>query len=101
MPKCNIRLLEISNAAKPAPTRLEGSQVAMGNAVRRRVAKTVNHGNYGPLFGLGKNPMRGKCKNYFTANSGASSDVTEWKRLYGGYRHLKNSGKPCDYGCSS
>ena len=35
---CSIRLQELNDAAKPAPTRLEGSQVALGNVIRRRVA---------------------------------------------------------------
>ncbi len=93
---CSIRLQELNDAAKPAPTRLEGSQVALGNVIRRRVAsirKKTNSDNqrvrsYGPLFGLAKKPTPGQCDSIFTANSGNSSDVTEWRRLYGGSRNL-------------
>ncbi len=100
MSNCRMRLQELSNAAKPAPTRLEGAQVARENLIRRRVGKIAHkvdksdnkkYLSYGPLFGMAKMPHRGGCKNIFSANSGNSSDVTNWKRLYGRSRHLFNT----------
>ena len=101
MSKCSMRLQELSNAAKPGPTRLEGAQIARENSIRRRVAKISKkvdksdnkaYWAYGPLFGLAKKPYQGgNCKNIFSSNSGDSSDVTNWKRLYGRARNLFNS----------
>ena len=103
MSKCSMRLQELSNASKPGPTRLEGAQVARENSIRRRVARlsekidksdNKTYLSYGPLFGLAKKPYQGgNCKNIFSANSGDSSDVTNWKRLYGRARNLFNSNK--------
>ena len=59
---CLMRLQELSNKSKPAPTRLEGAQVARENLIRRRVAKISKKGDnwsYGPLFGLAKKPYHG------------------------------------------
>lgn len=100
--KCKIRLMELNNASKPSPTKLDGSQVARENYIRRRVAtlKPDKKGySYGPLFGLKQTPKYGgECKNIYYANHGSSSDVTKWKRLYGGPRILF-SNSACQYGC--
>ena len=103
MPRCSMRLQELNNMSKPAPTRLEGAQVARENYIRRRVAKiskktdksdNEQYWAYGPLFGVAKKPFAGNCKNIFSANSGNSSDVTRWRTLYGGSRNLFNK-KTC------
>lgn len=100
--KCNIRLMELNNASKPSPTKLVGSQIARENYIRRRVATLATDKksySYGPLFGNKQGPKYGgDCKNIYYANHGSSSDVTAWKRLYGGPRILFSSSK-CQYGC--
>ena len=114
---CGIRLRELNSARKPAPTKLRGSQVARENNIRRRVAVIKQIKNcmpdgqkfkgeecnevyaYGPVFGLAKKPRYGgKCNNIYSANGGSSSDVTKWRRLYGGSRQLFNT-KSCKYAC--
>ena len=114
---CGIRLRELNSARKPAPTKLQGSQVARENNIRRRVAVIKQIKNcmpdgqkfkgeecnevyaYGPVFGLAKKPRYGgKCNNIYSANGGSSSDVTKWRRLYGGSRQLFNT-KSCKYAC--
>ena len=115
---CGIRLRELNSARKPAPTKLKGSQVARENNIRRRVAvikqnkKCMPDGQkfkgeecnevyaYGPVFGLAKKPRYGgKCNNIYSANGGSSSDVTKWRRLYGGSRQLFNTAS-CKYACN-
>ena len=114
---CGIRLRELNSARKPAPTKLQGSQVARENNIRRRVAVIKQIKNcmpdgqkfkgeecnevyaYGPVFGLAKKPRYGgKCNNIYSANGGSSSDVTKWRRLYGGSRQLFNTAS-CKYAC--
>ena len=114
---CGIRLRELNSARKPAPTKLRGSQVARENNIRRRVAVIKQIKNcmpdgqkfkgeecnevyaYGPVFGLAKKPRYGgKCNNIYSANGGSSSDVTKWRRLYGGSRQLFNTAS-CEYAC--
>ena len=122
---CPIRLKELNSAGKVAPTKLQGSQVARENYIRRRVAKIVQvkdclpGGNdpkvnkrfkgeecneyyaYGPIFGLAQAPRYGgDCMKVYYANGGSSSDVTKWKRLYGGSRALFSTSN-CKYGCCS
>ena len=119
MKGCPIRLKEINNQRNPAPTRLVGAQVAMGNLIRRRVSamKTPNkcfgykgeqcnpNIAYGPVFGLRQAPRFGsRCgdrgfRNIYYANHGDSSDVTMWKRLYGGPRQLFST-RTCSWGCA-
>ena len=118
MDGCPIRLKEISQQRNPAPTRLVGAQVAMGNSVRRRVGTMKATSEcfgfkgeqcnpnlaYGPVFGLRQAPRFGsRCdeggfRNIYSANRGDSSDVTMWKRLYGGPRQLFST-RACSYGC--
>ena len=120
MKGCPIRLKEMNNQRNPAPTRLVGAQVAMGNSIRRRVSamKTPDQcfgykGEqcnpniaYGPVFGLRQAPRFGsRCgdggfRNIYYANHGDSSDVTMWKRLYGGPRQLFST-SACEFGCCS
>ena len=115
---CGVRLRELNSARKPSPTKLQGSQVARENNIRRRVAVIKQIKNcmpdgqkfkgeecnefyaYGPVFGLAKKPRYGgKCNNnIYSANGGSSSDVTKWRRLYGGSRQLFNT-KSCKYAC--
>ena len=122
---CPIRLKELNNADKVAPTKLQGSQVARENYIRRRVAtikqtkpclelkKTPNCNEteyaYGPVFGLKRGPRYGGrdaakgckgggCINVYYANAGAGEDVVMWKRLYGGSRTLFSTSN-CAYGC--
>ena len=124
---CPIRLKELNNAQKPAPTKLKGSQVARENYIRRRVAvikqikdclpkdKRLKNGEcnetyaYGPVFGIARGPKfggkdaskgcsGGGCNNIYYANGGSGSDVVQWKRLYGGSRTLFST-KSCKYGC--
>lgn len=124
---CPIRLKELNNAQKPAPTKLKGSQVARENYIRRRVAvikqikdclpkdKRLKNGQcnetyaYGPVFGIARGPKfggkdaskgcsGGGCNNIYYANGGSGSDVVQWKRLYGGSRTLFST-KKCEYGC--
>ena len=124
---CPIRLKELNNAKKPAPTKLKGSQVARENYIRRRVAvikqikdclpkdKRLKNGEcnetyaYGPVFGIARGPKYGGkdaskgcsgggCNNIYYANGGSGSDVVQWKRLYGGSRTLFST-KSCKYGC--
>ena len=114
---CPIRLKQLNEAKKPAPTKLRGSQVARGNLIRRRVAairqvKDCLPENkrfkgeqcnetyaYGPVFGLRKAPrVGGDCRKIYSANGGSSSDVIQWKRLYGGSRQLFST-SACKYGC--
>ena len=115
---CGIRLRELNSAKKPAPTKLRGSQVAMENKIRRRVAvikqikkclpkdkRTKNEQcnetyAYGPVFGIAKAPKRGgPCNNIYTSNGGTGADVVRWRRLYGGSRQLFNTAS-CKYACS-
>ena len=109
---CGIRLRELNSARKPSPTKLKGSQVARENNIRRRVAVIKQIKNcmpdgqkfkgeecnevyaYGPVFGLAKN---GEC-GFYSANGGSSSDVTKWRRLYGGSIQLFNTAS-CKYAC--
>ena len=118
MEGCPIRLKEINNQKNPAPTRLVGAEVARGNSVRRRVgtmkAPTSCLGYkgeqcnpnlaYGPVFGFRQAPRFGsRCgnggfRNIYSANHGDSSDVTKWRRLYGGSRQLFST-KQCRFGC--
>jgi len=118
MKGCPIRLKEMNNQRNPAPTRLVGAQLAMGNSIRRRVSamKTPDQcfgykGEqcnpniaYGPVFGLRQAPRFGsRCgdggfRNIYSANHGDSSDVTMWKRLYGGPRQLFST-SACQFGC--
>lgn len=123
---CPIRLKELNNARKPAPTKLKGAQVARENYIRRRVAtikqvkpcvpedkkfKGQNCNDiyaYGPVFGIAKGPRyggrngkgckSGGCYNVYYANGGSGSDIVQWKRLYGGSRTLFST-KACKYGC--
>ena len=114
---CPIRLKQLNEAKKPAPTKLRGAQVARGNLIRRRVAvirqvKDCLSENkrfkgeqcnetyaYGPVFGLRKAPrVGGDCRKIYSANGGSSSDVIQWKRLYGGSRQLFST-SGCKYGC--
>jgi len=115
---CPIRLKELNNASKVSPTKLKGAQVSRENYIRRRVAtiKQVksclpkdmqlknntcnNHYAYGPVFGTAKGPKYGGkgCINVYYANGGSGSDVTKWKRLYGGPRVLFSTSN-CAYGC--
>jgi len=122
---CPIRLRELNDAAKPAPTKLQGSQVARENYIRRRVATIRQVKNclpedqrfkgeecneeyaYGPVFGLAKAPryggrnsenLDGGCRKIYYANGGSGSDVAMWKRLYGGPRILYST-SGCRYGC--
>jgi hypothetical protein len=77
--------------SKISHTRVKGSYNALGNHIRRRVTgifKPNGKKGYGPIFGIKKTPFYGGVKNIHYANSGASSDVTTWKRLYGGPRVL-------------
>ena len=115
---CGVRLRELNSAKKPSPTKLQGSQVARENYIRRRVAVIKQIKNclsddqrfkgeecnetyaYGPVFGFAKNPKRGgKCNNVYSANGGSGSDVIQWRRLYGGSRQLFNTAS-CKYACS-
>jgi hypothetical protein len=114
---CSIRLRELNNAKKPSPTKLRGSQVSRENYIRRRVAVVKQIKNclpddkqpknsgcnkeyaYGPIFGIAKKPrFGGGCNNIYSSNGGSSSDVTKWRRLYGGSRQLFNTSS-CKYGC--
>jgi hypothetical protein len=106
---CPIRLRELNTARKRGPTSLQGGAISNGNAIRRRVAHVTykkdgvdtRKPSYGPLFGFKKNPhLGGKCadKALHSANSGNSSDVIYWKKLYGGPRPLFSTAS-CDYGC--
>lgn len=116
-PGCPIRLKELNNANKPAPTKLKGAQVARENYIRRRVAtikkskpcypnKKYPHCDgpyeYGPVFGIKRAPKfggrDGGCSNIYYANSGTGADVVQWKRLYGGSRTLFSTSS-CKYGC--
>jgi len=115
---CSIRLRELNNAKKPSPTKLKGSQVSRENYIRRRVAVIKQIKNclpddkqpkssgcnkeyaYGPIFGIAKKPrFGGGCNNIYSSNGGSSSDVTKWRRLYGGSRQLFNTAS-CKYGCN-
>lgn len=114
---CPIRLKEINNQRNTAPTRLVGAQVAMGNLIRRRVSAMKSPSKcfgykgeqcnpdiaYGPVFGLRQSPRwgcrGGGLRNIYYANRGDSSDVTMWKRLYGGRRQLFST-KACFSNCS-
>jgi hypothetical protein len=115
---CSIRLRELNNAKKPSPTKLTGSQISRENYIRRRVAVIKQISNclpdgkrfkndgcnkqyaYGPIFGIGKKPRSGGgCNNIYSSNGGSGSDVTKWKRLYGGPRQLFNTSS-CKYGCN-
>ena len=108
---------ELNNAKKPSPTKLTGSQISRENYIRRRVAVIKQISNclpddkrfkndgcnkqyaYGPIFGIGKKPRSGGgCNNIYSSNGGSGSDVTTWKRLYGGPRQLFNTSS-CKYGC--
>ena len=114
---CGIRLRELNSAKKPSPTKLRGSQVARENNIRRRVAVIKQVKNclpkdqrfkggecnqiyaYGPVFGIAKGPKSGgSCNNVYSANGGSGSDVTKWRRLYGGSRQLFNTAS-CKYAC--
>jgi len=123
---CPIRLKELNNASKVSPTKLQGAQVARENYIRRRVATIVQVKKclpekkrfkgeecnttyaYGPVFGIARGPKYGGrngkgckgggCLNVYYANGGSGSDVTKWKRLYGGPRVLFNTSN-CLYGC--
>ncbi len=123
---CPIRLKELNNASKVSPTKLQGAQVARENYIRRRVATIVQVKKclpedkrfkgeecnttyaYGPVFGIAQGPKYGGrngkgckgggCLNVYYANGGSGSDVTKWKRLYGGPRVLFNTSN-CLYGC--
>lgn len=106
---CPIRLRELNTARNKGPTSMQGGSISNGNAIRRRVAR-VSYNNsrneptkasYGPLFGLKKKPLLGgNCtdKALHSANTGNSSDVIYWKKLYGGPRPLIST-QSCDYGC--
>ena len=118
MDGCPIRLKEINQQRNPAPTRLVGAEVARGNLIRRRVGTMKATSEcfgykgeqcnpdlaYGPVFGLRQAPRFGsRCgdrgfRNIYSANHGDSSDVTMWKRLYGGPRQLFST-KACAFGC--
>lgn len=102
---CKLRLRQLNNPGKPAPTKLTGSQVSRENHIRRRVAtikvekSTKKMSKYGPLFGLAKNQKCGEnCHEIYYANGGTGSDVVQWKRIYGGSSALFNT-KKCHYGC--
>jgi hypothetical protein len=117
------RLSYLNRQQKPAPTRNYGSEDARARLLRRRVGK-INmrsldlYGNvvnsdkygYGPLFGLRKGIGKtwlsdGQCKYIYTANNGSGSDVTYWKRVYGGSMNIVTTGgggaNSCAYGCRS
>jgi hypothetical protein len=96
--QCPIRLMELNKNKKPGPNNVTGSQSAMENAIRRRVTGNISKG-YGPIFGI-KGQTVGKCKNIYNSNSGDSSDVTAWKRIYGGTTKVINTSK-CTYGCKN
>ena len=127
------RLKKLDLQAKPGPTRNYGSEGAREKAIRRRVGRqqalsaqasragarplgSSGLNSYGPLFGLRKNrPFSklgrglGECGTFsptkYNANSGDSSQVTYFKRVYGAkniilYRlgQCCKDGNP-DYGC--
>jgi hypothetical protein len=127
------RLKKLDLQAKPGPTRNYGSEGAREKAIRRRVGRqqalsaqasragarqlgSLGTNSYGPLFGLRKNrPFSklgrglGECHGNFSptkysANSGDSSQVTYFKRVYGAkntilYRLGQCCGTSPDYGC--
>ena len=109
---CPLRLREISVQRNRGPTTLKGGEVSLGNAIRRRVARISKNSarhekvkdSYGPLFGLKKAPYLGgngkncESKALYSANSGNSSDVIYWRKLYGGSRLLFDTNS-CSYGC--
>ena len=101
------RLSYLNRQSKPAPTRNYGSEDARARLIRRRVARITTrsldqYGNpvnfgYGPLFGLRKGIGRtwlpnGQCRYIFSANGGDSSDVSYWKRVYGGSMNIVTTG---------
>ena len=78
---------------KPSPTRDYSSQTALERSIRRRtnVSLQDSKGNFGPLFGIKKNPV--PCLNdspgdagaaYTNPNGGAGSDYTYWRKVYAG-----------------
>ena len=131
------RLKKLDLQAKPGPTRNYGSEGAREKAIRRRVGRqqalsaqasragarqlgSSGLNSYGPLFGLRKNrPFSklgrglGECASHFSptkynANSGDSSQVTYFKRVYGAKNIIlyrlgqccgSSSGRTPDYGC--
>lgn len=106
---CPIRLRELNTTRNKGPTSMQGGSISNGNAIRRRVARVSYNksrnepakASYGPLFGLKKTPLLGgNCtdKALHGANTGNSSDVIYWKKLYGGPRPLFST-QSCDYGC--
>ena len=58
---------------------------------KKRLATNAALRNKKPRYG-------GKCNNIYSANGGSGSDVTKWRRLYGGSRQLFNT-KSCKYAC--
>jgi hypothetical protein len=97
------RLAYLNQQDKPNLTKDYASEDARARAIRRRVGRFSTNGvkiNYGPLFGLKKtlfdNSCSGKNKVYYTANSGDASDVTFWRKNYGGSKNLTVSGKNCN-----
>ena len=97
------RLAYLNKQEKPNNTKDYGSQDARSRAIRRRVGRFSTNGqnkNYGPLFGLKKTMFDKSCKGkntvYYTANSGDASDVTYWRKNYGGSKNLTVSGKNCN-----
>jgi hypothetical protein len=109
---CPIRLRELNTTRNKGPTSMHSGSISNGNAIRRRVARVSYNksrndhvkASYGPLFGLKKTPLLGgNCSDkalysVHSANTGNSSDVIYWKKLYGGPRPLINT-ESCDYGC--
>ena len=98
------RLAYLNLQNKPNVTRYYGSEDAIARTIRRRVGRFSTIGlkkNYGPLFGLKKTFFDNSCRKtnliYYNANAGDASDVTFWKKNYGGSRNLTVSGKNCNF----
>jgi len=105
---CKGRLRQLNKPSKPSPTNIKGSESAMKNHIRRRIApikKTYQDKNkkwfkekYGPLFGMKKQNIDRSCngdsKNKgslgYSSNSGTNEDIVYFKSLYGGVRRLGN-----------
>ena len=108
---CTGTVRNLNNAPKPSPNNVKGSETAMKNHLRRRLApikraykdKDGKHWKqtYGPLFGIKKIPISSGCDGTtvdkgalgYRAHSGTNEDVVYFKSLYGGVRSLGNG---CD-----
>lgn len=108
---CSGTVRNLNKAPKPSPTNVKGSETAMKNHLRRRLAPIRKayvdkdgkkwKQKYGPLFGIKKIPIN-KCQDGTTvakgslgyaAHTGTNEDVVYFKSLYGGTRSLGNG---CD-----